>query len=181
MFTPIQHQLDAFENFRKQRSAAGNPATGDDYFFIGNVYVADTDEQANAEARPYIERFWSWFHRVPPKFLLPPGYVSTAEFLRRASDAALAHGTEASYDDMAEIGRLAVGSPDTVADTLFRWLNDAGCTRMNVVLEHADMPEWMTVKNMTMFTQEVIPRIRAKGLEVSTALSGAAAGGGDSR
>jgi hypothetical protein len=25
------------------------------------------------------------------------------------------------------------------------------------------MPEWMTVKNMTLFANEVIPRIRAKG------------------
>ena len=35
-------------------------------------------------------RFFGWFHRVPPKYLLPPGYVSTEEFLRRASDPALA-------------------------------------------------------------------------------------------
>jgi len=35
------------------------------------------------------------------------------------------------------------------------------------VLEHADMPEWMTVKNMTMFCEEVIPRVRAKGVLAS--------------
>jgi alkanesulfonate monooxygenase SsuD/methylene tetrahydromethanopterin reductase-like flavin-dependent oxidoreductase (luciferase family) len=117
------------------------------------------------EARPYIETFWSWFHRVPPKYLLPPGYVSTAEFLRRASDAALAHGTEASFDDMVAISRTILGSPDTVADTIAHWAEEANCSRINVVLEHADMPEWMTVKNMTLFANEVIPRIRAKGTQ----------------
>jgi len=175
VFTPIPHQLKAFEAFREASARKGNPSTGDDYFFIGNVYVADTDEQADREVRPYIERFWSWFHRVPPKFLLPPGYVSTEEFLRRAADAALAHGTEASYDDMAAIGRLAVGSPDTVADILYRWAVDAGTTRMNVVFEHADMPEWMTIKNMTMFAEEVVPRIRAKGIDAAVAATPAAA------
>jgi alkanesulfonate monooxygenase SsuD/methylene tetrahydromethanopterin reductase-like flavin-dependent oxidoreductase (luciferase family) len=99
---------------------------------------------------------------VPPKYLLPPGYVSTAEFLRRASDAALAHGTEATFEDMVDISRTILGSPDTVADTIAQWAEEAGCSRINVVLEHSDMPEWMTVKNMSLFANEVIPRIRAK-------------------
>jgi alkanesulfonate monooxygenase SsuD/methylene tetrahydromethanopterin reductase-like flavin-dependent oxidoreductase (luciferase family) len=126
------------------------------------AYVGDTDEEAVREARPYIETFWSWYHRVPPKFLLPPGYVSREEFLRRASDAALAHGTEASWEDMVAIGRIACGSADTVADTIVHWAEEAGCSRLNIVLEHANMPEWMTVKNMTKFASEVIPRIRAR-------------------
>ena len=29
------------------------------------------------------------------------------------------------------------------------------------------MPEWMTVKNMTLFANEVIPRIRAKGTKAT--------------
>ena len=33
---------------------------------------------------------------------------------------------------------------------------------MNVVLEIGDMPEWKTVKNMTMFAEEVMPRIKAR-------------------
>src|SRR5581483_8835304 len=96
-------------------------------------------------------------------------YVSTPEFLRRASDAALAHGTEATFEDMVEISRTILGSPDTVADTIAAWAEEANCSRINVVLEHADMPEWMTVKNMTLFANEVIPRIRAKGTKVQLA------------
>ena len=36
------------------------------------AYVADTDEQAVREARPHFERFFSWFHRVTPRFLSRP-------------------------------------------------------------------------------------------------------------
>jgi alkanesulfonate monooxygenase SsuD/methylene tetrahydromethanopterin reductase-like flavin-dependent oxidoreductase (luciferase family) len=162
VFIPIPAQLKAFDRMREIAEEKGKTVTPDDLIVVVLAYVADTDEEAIREARPYIETFWSWFHRVPPKYLLPPGYVSTAEFLRRASDPALAHGTEASWDDMVQISRIACGSPDTVAETIVSWAQDAGCGRVNVVLEHANMPEWMTVKNMTMFSNEVIPRIRAR-------------------
>jgi len=32
-----------------------------------------------------------------------------------------------------------------------------------VTLSIGDMPEWKAVKNMTLFAEEVIPRIRARG------------------
>ena len=148
-------------------AAKGRTVDPDDLIMVVIAYVADTDEEAVREARPHIETFFNWFHRVPPKFLLPPGYVSTAEYLRRAADVALAHGTEASWDDMVRIGRITCGSPDTVADTIVHWAEEAGCARINVVLEHGDMPEWKTVKNMTMFANEVIPRIHAKRRQVT--------------
>jgi alkanesulfonate monooxygenase SsuD/methylene tetrahydromethanopterin reductase-like flavin-dependent oxidoreductase (luciferase family) len=168
VFTPIQSQLRAFERMRESAAARGRTVDSDDLIVNVVAYVADSDEEAVREARPYIERFWSWYHRVPPKYLLPPGYVSREEFLRRASDPALARGTEASWEDMVAIGRIVCGSPDTVADMIVHWADEAGCSRLNIVLEHANMPEWMTIKNMTMFANEVIPRIRAKGSSVST-------------
>ena len=63
---------------------------------------------------------------------------------------------------MVNIGRIACGSPETVADTIVKWCEEAGCGRVNVVCENGDMPEWKTVKNMTMFAEEVVPRIQAK-------------------
>jgi alkanesulfonate monooxygenase SsuD/methylene tetrahydromethanopterin reductase-like flavin-dependent oxidoreductase (luciferase family) len=167
VFIPIAAQLKAFARMREIAAERGKTVDPDDLIIVVIAYVADTDEEAMREARPYIETFWSWYHRVPPKYLLPPGYVSTAEFLRRASDAALAHGTEATFEDMVDISRTILGSPDTVADTIAQWAEDAGCSRINVVLEHSDMPEWMTVKNMTLFANEVIPRIRAKGTQAT--------------
>jgi alkanesulfonate monooxygenase SsuD/methylene tetrahydromethanopterin reductase-like flavin-dependent oxidoreductase (luciferase family) len=167
VFVPIPNQVKAFNRIRELAEQRGRTVDPDDLIIVVMAYVADTDEEAEREARPYIQRFWSWFHRVPPKYLLPPGYVSTSEFLRRASDAALAHGTEATWEDMLAISRIAIGSPDTVADILVHWAEEAGCSRINVVLEHADMPEWMTVKNMTKFANEVIPRVRARGTQAA--------------
>jgi alkanesulfonate monooxygenase SsuD/methylene tetrahydromethanopterin reductase-like flavin-dependent oxidoreductase (luciferase family) len=173
VFTPIPSQLKAFQRIRDAAEEKGRTVDPDDLIIVVMAYVADTDEEAEREAKPHIERFWSWFHRVPPRYLLPPGYVSTAEFLRRASDAALAHGTEASWEDMLAISRLALGSPDTVADTIASWAEEAGVARINVVLELGDMPEWKTVKNMNLFAEEVIPRIRAKAGKDAELLVGA--------
>ncbi len=162
VFVPIPNQLRAFARMRELAEERGRFVSPDDLIIVVMAYVADTDEQAVAEARPHFEKFFSWFHRVTPRFLVPPGYVTPKEFLRRASDKAMAKSTEASWDDMVNVGRIACGSPDTVADTIVSWCEEAGAGRVNVVLENGDMPEWKTVKNMTMFAEEVMPRIRAR-------------------
>ena len=163
VFTPIEQQLRAMASYRELAAERGWTVQPDDTIFSVIAYVADTDEEAVAEARPHIEKFFSWFHRVPPKYLSPPGYVSRAEYLRRAQSAALADGTHAGWDDMVAIGRIACGSPDTVADLIAGWAQDAQTSRILLVLDHGDMPEWKATKNMHLFASEVIPRIRLAG------------------
>jgi len=162
VFTPIENQLRAFDRFRELAAERGRTVRPDELVFTVIAYVADTDEQAEIECRPHVERFFEWFHRVPPTYLSPPGYVSREEFLRRAASAALADASRATWDDMVSVGRVACGSPDTVADLIAKWAQDAGTSRILVTLQHGDMPEWKAVKNMTMFADQVIPRVRAR-------------------
>jgi alkanesulfonate monooxygenase SsuD/methylene tetrahydromethanopterin reductase-like flavin-dependent oxidoreductase (luciferase family) len=162
VFVPIKNQLRAFARLRELAEERSSTIRPEDLIIVVMAYVADTDEEAVREARPHIENFFSWFHRVTPRFLVPPGYVTTAEFLRRVSEAAMAKSTEATWDDMVSIGRIACGSPDTVAETIVSWCEEAGAGRVNVVLENGDMPEWKVAKTTTLFAQEVIPRIRAR-------------------
>ena len=63
---------------------------------------------------------------------------------------------------MLASARIVCGSPQTVADTIAHWAEEAECSRFNIVIEQSDMPEWKVVKSMTLFAKEVIPRIRAK-------------------
>jgi alkanesulfonate monooxygenase SsuD/methylene tetrahydromethanopterin reductase-like flavin-dependent oxidoreductase (luciferase family) len=162
VLVPIAAQLRAFERMRELAAERGREVTPDDLIVVVLVHVAETDEEAIAEMRPHVETFFSWSHRIPPKYLLPPGYVSRDEYLRRASDPALSHGTEAKWEEMVEIARLACGSSETVAETLVRWAREAGCSRMNVIFEQADMPEWKVVRSMTMFAEEVMPRVQER-------------------
>ncbi|MQA09845.1 MAG: LLM class flavin-dependent oxidoreductase [Pseudonocardiaceae bacterium] len=169
VFTPIKNQLRAFENFRSLAEERGRTVGPDDLIFTVIAYVGDTDEEAERECRPHVENFFEWFHRVPPKYLSPPGYVSRDEYLRRASSAALADASRATWDDMVSIGRIACGSADTVADMIAHWAEEAGTSRILVTLQHGDMPEWKAVKNMTKFASEVIPRIRARASTAASA------------
>ena len=162
VFTPIKNQLRAFESFRELAAQRGRTVGPEDLIFTVIAYVADTDAEAVRECRPHVENFFEWFHRVPPKYLSPPGYVSRDEYLRRAASAALADSKNATWDDMVSIGRIACGSPDTVADLIAGWAQEAGTSRILVTLQHGNMPEWKAVKNMTMFAEQVIPRIRAR-------------------
>jgi alkanesulfonate monooxygenase SsuD/methylene tetrahydromethanopterin reductase-like flavin-dependent oxidoreductase (luciferase family) len=162
VFVPIKNQLRAFDRLRELAAERGRTVVPDDLIIVVMAYVADSNAEAVREARPHIESFFSWFHRVTPRFLVPPGYVTTAEFLRRVSDAAMAKSTQATWDDMVNVGRITCGSPDTVADTIVSWCREAGCGRVNVVLESGDMPEWKVAKSTTLFANDVIPRIRAR-------------------
>jgi len=109
---------------------------------------------------------------VPPRYLLPPGYVGQDEFLRRVSDPALSdHGKRPTWDEIVASNRMAIGSPQTVADLLAHWAQEAGCSRFNVVLEHGAMQEWETVRSATLFAKEVIPRVRAKGIAATQAVT----------
>ena len=166
VFVPITGQLRAFDRMRELAKDQGRSVEPDDLVVVAMAYVADSDEEAIQELRPHVESFFSWSHRVPPKYLLPPGYVSRDEYLRRASDTALAHSAEATWDEMREAMRIAAGEPDTVADILVGWARDAGCSRMNVIFELADMPEWKVFKSMTLFANEVMPRVKARLADV---------------
>ena len=162
VFVPIANQLRAFDRLRELAEERGRTIRPEELIIVVMAYVADTDEEAVREARPHMENFFTWYHRVTPRYLVPPGYVTTKEFLRRVSDVAMSDGKKAGWDDMVAIGRIACGSPDTVADMIVDWCKEAGCGRVNVVCENGNMPEWKTVKSTTMFANEVIPRIKAR-------------------
>ena len=66
VFVPIPNQLRAFARLRELADERGETVDPDDLIIVVMAYVADTDEEAVREARPHIENFFSWFHRVPP-------------------------------------------------------------------------------------------------------------------
>lgn len=162
VFTPIEHQLRAFKNYRDRMAEHGRTVTPDQLIFTVMAYVADTDEEALAECRPHIEKSFEWFQRVAPRFLSPPGYVSREEFLRRVESVALTDSPKATWEDMKAIGRIACGSPETVANLIADWAEEAGSSRILVTLQHGDMPEWKVVKSMKLFAEEVMPRVKAR-------------------
>jgi alkanesulfonate monooxygenase SsuD/methylene tetrahydromethanopterin reductase-like flavin-dependent oxidoreductase (luciferase family) len=132
-------------------------------------YVGETDEEAEREGKPHILNFFNNFLRTTPRYLAPPGYVSIDEFRRRAMTPNV-HG-EADWADLTAQNRIIAARPERVAEAIAGWLEEAGSNKIIVNLQLADMPHWKTVKNLTLFAEEVLPRLRKLSPPVATALT----------
>jgi alkanesulfonate monooxygenase SsuD/methylene tetrahydromethanopterin reductase-like flavin-dependent oxidoreductase (luciferase family) len=175
VFIPIEAQLRAFDWLREQWTQHGHQPRPDMITFNVLTYVAETEEAAEREGKPHILNFFNNFLRTTPRYLAPPGYVSVEEFRRRAMTPNL-HG-EAHWEDLVEQNRIAVGTPERVAELIAGWLEQAGSNKVIVNLQLADMPHWKTVKNLTLFAEEVMPRLRKLSpplVESASALAGVA-------
>jgi hypothetical protein len=57
---------------------------------------------------------------------------------------------------------IAVGTPEKVANQIGEWSVKMKTNHFNNVMHVADMPHWKTVKNLTLFAEEVMPRLRSR-------------------
>lgn len=161
-FIPIPAQLAAFERYREATARRGRTATPDQLVVGIMAYVGETDEEAEREGRPHILHYFNNAMRTTPRYLAPPGYVSLEEYRKRI-ERMLGGGIHGNttWETLSKSTRVVCGSPDTVAGAIARWADEAGSSRINCHLHLGDMPHWKTVKNLTLFAEEVIPRVRA--------------------
>ena len=125
------------------------------------VYVAETQEQAEQEYIPHLQLFFEDYTRTVPQYLAPPGYLSIEQLKMRAALADKLHGGF-DFNAISTAFFIAVGTPDKVANQIGEWSETMNTTHINSVMHFADMPHWKTVKNLTLFAEEVIPRLRSR-------------------
>ena len=163
VFTPIEQQLKAMANFREAAESKGWTVQPGRHRSSPSSPTSPTPTRRPCARRARTSRSSSAGSTASRRSSSPrPATCRAASTCAAPSRPALADGTRATWDDMVSIGRIICGSPDTVADTLSHWAQEAQCSRMLMVLQHGDMPEWKAVKNMHMFAKEVIPRVRAR-------------------
>jgi len=174
VFVPIAQQLKTFKLFRERSVHYGHPTTPADTPIGVMAYVAESDEIARREFEPHVRSFFETFLRTQPHYLSPPGYISFEEFRRRvgsAIDLAKLHGGGSfDWDAFTTHSRIVAGTPERVAESIARWVEEAQSSTLTCHLHLGDMPHWKTIKNLTLFAEEVIPRLR--GIRI---------GGGDER
>jgi len=164
VFVPIAQQLRTFELFRERSARYGHPVGPEDTPIGVMAYVAESDEQARREFEPHVRSFFDTFLRTQPHYLSPPGYLRFEEFRRRvgsAFDLAKLHGGGSfDWDTFTTHSRIIAGTPERVAEAIARWTEEAQSSTLTCHLHLGDMPHWKTVKNLTLFAEEVIPRLR---------------------
>ena len=122
-----------------------------------------------------------------------PGYAEPAaiEAMLRGGgpDGMLARMKTATYKDIVDSQVAIVGSPATVADQIEAFVREFRIGNLLVMLQNGSMPRHLTEKNISLFAEQVLPRLRPvwdedgwenhwwpRGQGTAGAVAGAAAG-----
>jgi alkanesulfonate monooxygenase SsuD/methylene tetrahydromethanopterin reductase-like flavin-dependent oxidoreductase (luciferase family) len=139
----------------------GYEASSDSIGWCAPVYVAETDEQAIAEARPHIEMM---FNVLLPKaselMFFPPGYMSP-ESLKRVIAHKKSNRGSVTIEQLIERGIIICGSPDTVRREITQAHQRMGFQEFMCMLMFGSMPAALSEKNIRLFAAEVLPAVQA--------------------
>jgi alkanesulfonate monooxygenase SsuD/methylene tetrahydromethanopterin reductase-like flavin-dependent oxidoreductase (luciferase family) len=127
------------------------------------IYVADTDEQAHAAARPHLEWLFHKGLKQGPELMWPPGYMSQSSY-RGLLLSGMKPFPELSYEELLSGGFVLVGSPDTVTARIRELHEELGFGLLIGLFSIGDMSHEETVRSMELFAGEVIPAVRPLGV-----------------
>jgi alkanesulfonate monooxygenase SsuD/methylene tetrahydromethanopterin reductase-like flavin-dependent oxidoreductase (luciferase family) len=165
--TPADRLAEMFNGVRDHCKTKGLPAPADDQFaFMPLVAVGETEE----EARKMIEGvFWYVTHnKAEPQFRAPPGYVETALYAKVVTGQFSGGRTDAIRTQGVEFfkkNHVAIyGTPDSVVKQIKSLYRKVGGFGHLIAMLHAgDMSYELTAKSMTLFANEVVPKIKHLG------------------
>ncbi|MEX2482062.1 MAG: LLM class flavin-dependent oxidoreductase [Gammaproteobacteria bacterium] len=169
VFAPLWFTKLAFDGLREECARLGYEAPKTMFNACVPTYVAETDRQAHREAKAHLSWVFNTGLKIPDQFFFPPGYMTTKSF--RNFVGALKKGrvkaqSELTYDEMLRDRYIIVGSPETVKNQLGEYCDTVGAGGMiGAGSPFGPMPNWMVMKNMQMYAEEIIPAFReADGL-----------------
>jgi alkanesulfonate monooxygenase SsuD/methylene tetrahydromethanopterin reductase-like flavin-dependent oxidoreductase (luciferase family) len=159
-FSPKSALIKYMQQYRDTAERQGWQAGPENLGWATPIYVAETDEQAVAEARPHIEAFYQKFLRMPPEMIVPPGYTSlkSMQAMMRAK-AELAFGKKSIEEVMAN-GMFLCGSPATIREKIIEAGRDIGVGHVLSMLQFGTLPADLTKKNIELYAREVMDPLR---------------------
>ncbi|MGH9026804.1 MAG: LLM class flavin-dependent oxidoreductase, partial [Acidimicrobiia bacterium] len=147
-----------FSMFRDACEAEGYQADPLQAGWLVPIYVAETDAQARGE---YEEHLWYFVKRLLPGITIqPPGYTSVRSLGSILKSAGTFMLNLETWDQVVD-GRYAiVGSPETVTNLLVDSLRQLGTGNLLGLFQLGSLPADLTRRNMALFAEEVMPRLR---------------------
>lgn len=127
------------------------------------IYVAETDEQAHAEARQHLLWLFHKGLKQGPEIVFPPGYM-TPSSMRGLLMSGMKAYPELSYEELTTEGYAVVGSPDTVAARFRELHEELGFGQLIGLFSLGDAGHERTVRSMRLFAGEVMPALRPLGV-----------------
>jgi alkanesulfonate monooxygenase SsuD/methylene tetrahydromethanopterin reductase-like flavin-dependent oxidoreductase (luciferase family) len=124
-------------------------------YLMREIYVADTDTRARTEARPYLLQYWELWNRYT-QFTRGGKLPDSYDFWRR--QAPMLHAM--SFDQIVANDMVILGGPERVADTILRLASRLDLMGLAMIFKLGAMPYDMVERSMSLFGEEVVPRIR---------------------
>ncbi len=164
VFAPQWFTKLAFDGLREECQRLGYEAPKTMVNASVPTYVAETDEQAHREAKAHLSWVFNTGLKIPDQIFFPPGYMTTKSF--RNFMGALQKGhvkpqSQLSYDELLKDRYIIVGSAETVRNEIGEYCDDVGAGGLLMGgSSMGPMPNWMVMKNMQIFAEEVMPEFR---------------------
>ncbi len=149
--------------YRDIQTASGH-APSNRLIITREIYVADTDEQAQREALPYLNNYWNLWKRyteLSEEGRMPDSY----EYWRKTAPRLQAM----DFEELSARGLVMIGSPETVARKIVEHGRRLDLFALACVFKFGAMPQDMTLNSMRRFAGEVMPRIAAAGVAKAAA------------
>ncbi len=109
---------------------------------VRHLYVAPTDEQAQAEARPAYD---TWFHNID--YLWAKNGLDILSFMK-------------DFDDLGARDVVIIGSPSTVREKVQRAIDETGINYFCPIFAWGDLTPDRVMSCMKLFVEDVMPHIR---------------------
>jgi alkanesulfonate monooxygenase SsuD/methylene tetrahydromethanopterin reductase-like flavin-dependent oxidoreductase (luciferase family) len=153
-----------FDGYRKAAAELGYVPDPERIALSIPVYVADTDAQAHAEARPAVEWLFHKGLKIPGELASPPGYMSAGS-LRGVISAGMRAFSQLSYEELLTQGYAVAGSPDTVARRLREMYDDlGGFGQLIALFAIGTSTHEQIMRSAELFATEVMPVLRPLGV-----------------
>ena len=154
-----------FDRFWDIADKLGQPRNPYRLGMMQAICVGDTDADAEREYRPHIEYFFrKGLGSIPMERLALPGGIGLPglqAIMRDPGDFGIyAQMRTATFADLVGAGCAIVGGPDTVADQLVDVVREYGIGHLFAMLQIGSMDRELTIKNITLFAEQVLPRLQ---------------------
>jgi len=124
-------------------------------YLMREIYVADTEARARAEAHPYLLQYWELWNRYT-QFTQGGKMPDSYDFWRR--QAPMLHAM--SFDQLVASDMVMIGTAEQVANAILRLAGQLDLMGLAIIFKFGAMPYDMVERSMAAFGAEVIPRIR---------------------
>ena len=125
-------------------------------YLMREIYVGDSDSHARTEAKPYLLQYWDLWNRYT-QFTRGGRLPDSYDFWRK--QAPMLHAME--FDEIVANDMVILGGPETVAATILRIAGQLELMGLALVFKLGAMPYDRVERSMSLFGDEVVPRIRS--------------------